>query len=297
MTVTSRNNQYQVSCRGSSAVKTYPPVPHVDSAPEEFLESGHLWIQELIDGAQLRFRLRESGRLEFGDDRRRFGGEIPGPYRHAVRHARETLDRAALRSAVDDVETVVFVTEATHRQAIEYEFGRMPSVLGLDVWDADRAAFLPPDGVERVYDRLGLATVNTFDREVRASDFDPVPAAVPESAWYDGPAAGVVLRNKTGDRAKLPNPAVDLAVDPEPLDGDPAALADRYAADELLRQVRSDLPADREPTFEVLFERAYEAILRRAHGRLLHGGTDLDVGAFRSAVGRRVREWCGENAE
>ena len=173
----------------------------------------------------------------------------------------------------------------------------MPSALGLDVWDADRGAFLPPDGVERVYDRLGLTTVNTFDREVRASDFDADPDAVPESAWYDGPAAGVVLRNKTGGRAKLPTPAVDRSVDPEPLDGDPAALADRYATDELLGRVSADLPADREPTFEVLFERAYEAILRRAHGRLLHGGTDLDVGAFRSAVGRRVREWCSENAE
>ena len=148
-------------------------------------------------------------------------------------------------------------------------------------------------GVERVYDRLGLTAVNTFDREVRASDFDadPDPDAVPESAWYDGPAAGIVLRNKTGGRAKLPNPAVDRSVDPEPLDGDPAALADRYATDELLGRVSAELPADREPTFEVLFERAYEAILRRAHGRLLHDGTDLNVGAFRSTVGRRVREW------
>ena len=289
------DSYYQVSGYEDVAVKSYPPVPPVDSAPEGFLESGHLWVQELVDGAQLRFRLRESGRLEFGDDRRRFGGEPPEPYRHAVRHVRETLDRAALRGAVDDVETVVFVAEATHRQAVNYEFDRMPSVLGLDIWDADRGAFLPPDGVERVYDRLGLTTVNTFDREVRASDFDADPDAVPESAWYDGPAAGVVFRNKTGGRAKLPNPAVDRSVDPEPLDGNPAALADRYATDELLDRVSADLPADREPTFEVLFERAYEAILRRAHGRLLHGGTDLDIGAFRSAVGRRVREWRDGN--
>ena len=278
-------------------MKRYPPVPHVDSAPEGLFESGHLWVQELIDGAQLRFRLRASGPLEFGDNRRQFGDDPPEPYRHAVRHVRETLDRAALRGAVNDVETVVFVGKATHRQAVDYEFGRMPPVLGLDVWDADRGAFLPPDGVERVYDRLGLATVNTFDREVRASDFDADPDAIPDSAWYDGPAAGVVLRNKTGDRAKLPNPAVDRSVDPEPLEGDATALADRYVTDELLRRVRADLPTDREPTSGALFERTYEAILRRAHGRLLHSQTNLDVGAFRSAVARRVREWCGENTE
>ena len=56
------DSYYQVSGREDVAVKSYPPVPHVDSAPEGFLESGHLWVQELVDGAQLRFRLRESGR-------------------------------------------------------------------------------------------------------------------------------------------------------------------------------------------------------------------------------------------
>jgi len=80
-------------------VKTYPPVPRVEEAPEELFESGHLWVQELIDGAQLRFRLRESGVVEFADNRRSFGEEPPLVFRHAVRHVRETLDREALRSA------------------------------------------------------------------------------------------------------------------------------------------------------------------------------------------------------
>ena len=249
-------------------MQTYPPVPRVDDAPEGLLGSGHLWIQELVDGGQLRFQLRESGVLRFGDARREFGREVPPRYRHAVRHVRESLDRGALRAAVDDVETVVFVTEATHRQAVPYDFARLPPVLGLDVHDEDRGGFLPPDAVERVFDRLGLTTVNTFDREVRAADFDPTPDAVPESTWYDGPAAGIVVRNKTGDAA---------------------ALAERLATDDLLRRVL-DRSADD------AFERVFEAVLRRHHGRLLHAGTAVDLEAFRSALAGRVSEWRTESA-
>ncbi|WP_254840369.1 RNA ligase family protein [Natronomonas marina] len=277
-------------------MKTYPPVPHVEDAPAGLLESGHLWIQELIDGGQLRFRLRDSGVVEFGDSLRLFGEEVPPRYRHAVRHVRETLDREALSAAVDDVESVVFVGESTHRRAVDYEFDRMPPVLGLDVFDHDREAFLPPDATERVFDRLGLATVNTFEREVRASDFDATPEAIPESAWYDGPAAGIVVRNKTGDVTKLPNPAVDLDVDPDSLAGDAETLAERYVTDGLLRRVAAEMPAGREPTFEAVFERACETVFREAHGRLSHHETDVELGEFRSAVGRRVREWLDARA-
>lgn len=272
-------------------MKAYPPVPDVGDAPEDLLASGHLWLQELVDGGQLRFQLRASGVLRFADSRRPFGGDSPPPYRYAVRHVRETLDREALRTAVDDVETVTFVAESTHRRCVPYDFGRMPPVLGLDVWDEDRDEFLPPDAAERVFDRLGLATVNTFRREVRAADFDPGSDAIPDSAWYDGPAAGVVLRNKTGDVAKLPNPDIDLESDPDPHEGDADAVADRIATDALLGSVVDGLPSDREPTYETVFDRAHEAILREHHLRLAHEDTEPDRGAFTAALGRRVREY------
>ena len=272
-------------------MKRYPPVPHVDSAPEGLFESGHLWVQELIDGAQLRFRLRASGPLEFGDNRRQFGDDPPEPYRHAVRHVRETLDREALRAAVDDVETVTFVGVSTHRLAVPYDLARVPSVLGVDVWDDDRGEFLPPDETERVFDRLGLEAVNTFRREVRAADFDPTPDAVPPSAWYDGPAAGVVLRTKTGDIATLPNPAVDREPSFEPLEGDAEAVVERLVPEALVRRVADGLPAGRDPTYDAVFDRVEEELWRAHHGRLAHQDTDVDPGAVSAAVGRRVGDW------
>jgi hypothetical protein len=275
------------------AVKSYPPVPHVDDVPELF-EGGHLWLQELLDGAHLRFRLSSSGALRFGDSRRTFrDGEVPLRYRHAVHHVRETLDRGALRAAVDDPASVVFFAEAMHRQSIDYEWHRTPSVLGFDVWDGDAERFLPPDAVERVYERLGLRPVNAFRKEVRASDFDPDSEAIPESAWRDGPAAGLLVRNKTGGRAKLPNPDVETDGDPEPLTVSAEELADRYATDERLRRVASQLDGGG-VAFDPLFEGVVESILRETGERFTHERTAVEPGQLRSAVAARTRQWLAD---
>lgn len=278
-----------------SLVKRYPSVPYVEDAPA-LLDGGHLWVQELLDGAHLRFRMEPSGALRFGDRERVFrDGDVPLAYEHAVRHVRESLDRAALRAAVDDVGSVVFFAEAMHRQAVAYDWLRMPSVLGVDVWNEDSGRFLPPDAVEQIYERLGLEPVNTFEKEVRAADFQPASATFPQSAWRDGPAAGLFLRNKTGGRSKLPNPAVDLDADPAPLTETAEVLAARYADDERLRRV-AEVVETREGavTFESLFDRAFESILRETHVRLDHGQTTVDVGEFRSAVAARCRAWLAE---
>lgn len=275
-------------------MKRYPPVPHVEDAPELF-DGGHLWVQELLDGAHLRFRMRASGAIEFGDGEGPFRGEVPLAYEHAVRHVRQRLDREALRAAIDDVETVTFFAEAMHRQSLDYEFDRTPSVLGVDIWDDDREAFLPPDGVERVFERLGLRVVNTFQKEVRASDFDIDPEAIPESAWRDGPAAGVFIRNKTGKRGKLPNPEIEFDTDPEPLEATAEEVAARYVTDERLRRIATDV-AERDGTvgFETLFDRVFEAILREIHAQLCHGQTTIEVREFRSAVAERTRAWLAD---
>lgn len=279
-------------------MKQYPSVPHAEDAAALF-DGGHLWVQELLDGAHLRFRMEPSGALRFGDRERVFrNGDVPPAYEHAVRYVREALDREALRAAVDDVGSVVFFAEAMHEQSVPYDWHRTPSVLGFDVWDEDAGRFLPPDAVERIYERLGLEPVNTFEKEVRAADFQPASATFPQSAWRDGPAAGLFLRNKTGGRATLPNPAVDLDADPEPLTGSADELAARFADDERLRRV-AEVVETREGavSFESLFDRAFESILREAHARLEHGQTTVDAGEFRSAVAARCRAWLTEKEE
>jgi hypothetical protein len=285
--------------REQPSVKTYPPVPSVDDPGEvdDVFGGGHLWVQELLDGGHLRFRMAPSGALRFGDRDRTFrDGEVPLAYEHAVRHVREELDRGALREALEDPSSVVFFAEAIHRRAVDYDWHRTPSVLGFDVWDDDAGRFLPPDAVERVYGRLGLEPVDTFRKEVRAADFDADQDAIPASAWRDGPAAGLFLRSKTGERATLRNPAVDLEDDPEPLEGSAEELAGRYVTDERLRRVAADLEArDVGVGFDALFDRVYLLVLRAIHGRLTHGRTTVEVSEFRSAVAARTREWLADH--
>ena len=285
-------------------MREYPSIPSVADAPAELFESGHLWILEKIDGAHLRFQLRESGAIRFGDRDRVYDdpGAIPAPYEHAVRHVQERLDREALRNAVDDVESVVFFGEATHRQGIDYDWERLPSFLGFDVYSEREEAFRPPGAVQAIFERLGLEPVNAVERELNTRDFDPDSYAIPESAWYDGPAAGVVIRNKRGGRATLDHPDVGEpdtgAADPASPDPSAEALAAEYATDRRFERLAGELDGrGRDVTFERLYERALTDIVREEHRRLYHGSASVDLPAFRSAVAARTRAFLDGTTE
>lgn len=275
-------------------MKRYPSIPPVDDAPDGLFERGHLWIQEKVDGAHLRFRLRESGAIRFGGRDRTFdAGEVPLPYRSAVRHVRERLDREALRDAVADVGSVVFFGEATTRRAVEYDWERTPPFLGFDVWSGADERFLPPDAVEGIYDRLGLAAVDAFEKEVRAADFDPAAYEVPRSNWRDGPAAGVVFRSKTGERAEYTRPEVREVDAPETPDASAAELARRHATDRRFEAVARDLRRSGTPvTFDAMYDRVLEDIARET--RLFGGDAAVDVGEFRSETAALLKRFLSD---
>jgi len=135
------------------------------------------------------------------------------------------------------------------------------------------------------------------------------------SAWYPGPAYGVVFRNKTGDRAAKVHP--DLATgereapgpstgdDPElrgvvstAPDGDADDLADRYVTDERIDAARREAEAAGESGFEVVRSRLLASVFREHADVLLHGedgedGETPDLDAFRAAVDERVGRRLG----
>ncbi|WP_458189712.1 hypothetical protein [Haladaptatus sp. NG-WS-4] len=274
-------------------MKDFPPVPPVETAPPELFEGGHLWIQERIDGADVRFQLEQSGVIRFGDRERVFDvDEIPMGYRHVVRHVRESLDREAVRAAIDDVESVVFFGVATRRQRIDYEWNRLPSFLGTDVWSDVKGRYLPPDVVERIYTTLGLTPINTFEKETRAVDFDPDSYEIPRSTWYDGPAAGVVARNKTGQRALLRNPRFEGDDESTPVTDSPEALARRYVTNERIETVVAELERRNRPvTVETVYERVLEDVVRTEYTHLFDGAESVDLQAFQSEVAARTRRY------
>lgn len=289
-------------------MKSFPPTPTAEEAPDLF-ESGHLWLLEQVQGAPLRVQLQSSGLLRFGDGRRAYddADELPLSMQAAVRHVRENFDREALRGAVDDPESVVIFGVATRYEGVEYDWARLPACLGVDVWAASgeseggeggcadgKGAFRPPDAAQAIVQRLGLQPANVLERERRARDLDPPEYEMPASNWDDGPAAGVLVRNKRGGRAVLRNP--DVGEEPEPLDLPAEELAAGYATSEQFDRVAAALrERGRSVTVDELRDRVVEGIVRENYARITAGREHLDAAAFRSAVAERARAYLGGN--
>jgi ATP-dependent RNA circularization protein (DNA/RNA ligase family) len=275
-------------------MKKYPSIPRVANAPDGLLEDGHLWLVEKVDGANFRFQLRDSGVLRFGDRSRVYDDvdAMPTAYAHAVRHVREQLKRDVLREAVADVEDIVFFGEAMHHHTISYDWERTPSFLGFDVWSEEEAAFRPPDAAEQIYEQLGLHPVNVFEREVNTRDFDPADYTIPTSKWRDGPAEGVIIRDKQRRRAKLLHPDYREVDDTVPLNASAEELATRYATRRRFQKLHEKLDDRNQPvTVDTLYQRILEDILREEHKQLRHSSEPVDMQAFRSAIAARTRRY------
>ncbi|QLD86867.1 hypothetical protein HWV23_14415 [Natronomonas halophila] len=275
-------------------MKVPPPTPPLAEAPDELTDTGHLWLLEYVDGASFQFQVQESGLIRFGDENRVFHpDEIPVQYHHTVRHVRERLDREALRNAAENVEDFVFFGTATYRRNIDYDWARLPSFLGSDIWSASDERYLTFDTVENALERLGLDAVNAFERELPARDFDSDSYTIPESAWYDGPAAGVAVRNKRGERAEIRAPGLDPSAS-EVVEGSAEEVAAKLATDRRFAAVERRLQQrDEAVTVDALADRVFEAIVREQYRPLVQGPASIDMDGLRSAVAARARAYLG----
>jgi hypothetical protein len=279
-------------------VRDLPPVPSLADAPDDHLQ-GHVWAQELLDGGPVRFAVADAGYLRFGDAGRVFDdGEVPPALRYAGRALDRRFDIGAYLETVDEPARYTFVGVATHRRHVDYDWDRLPAVLGTAIWDGQEDRWLPPDRVDGVFDRLGPPPVTVVEKE-RSIDQQPLAGyELLASAWYDGPAAGVTFVDKMGNRAKLVRDDVPSAVPSVQVDAaDPRALTERLVTDELVADRAATLRAGDEPVaFDPLFEAVVDRVARAHHDTLFHsvtdtGAVDLDWSRFRGAVAERVRRW------
>jgi len=264
-------------------VDPFPDLPALSAVAGDV--DGHYWVQELVAGAPLRFALGDDGALSFADRTGPLAAPPDRSLRASVRHVRERLDRAALRDATADPAGVTFYGVATRQEGVDYEFGRLPPLLLTDVRRPD-GALLTVDDVAAVAERVGLTPVPTVRAELRAAHDDPAAVGTPASAYRDGPAAGVVVREKGGVRGARRNEAPRR--EPDPLPSGPAAAAEAAVTTRRVREAAEALAATgRDPSFDAVVERVLERVSRAEHGRFPH---DLDRAAFRSAAAGRVRE-------
>ena len=269
-------------------MRPYPSLPDLDSLPADRFE-GSVWIRELVAGERLRFGVAEGGYLRFAAGERAFEAEPPLRLRRSVGHVRDRFDVDALLREASDPTELVFYGVATVRDGVEYDWGRLPPFLGFDVRDGSRGTWLPNDAVERAFEGLGLGGVNAFEKELPARHFYPERYEIPDSAWYDGPAAGVVVRDSRGNRAARRNPDAGDGVPALPTE--PSDLASAVVTAELVGRLAGELGGG--ATFDAVFEATLDESFRLAHAAV-EGWDDAEMRAFRGRVAERVREFASE---
>ena len=245
--------------------------------------SGHVWVQELVTGEPLRFRVASSGFVEFGTRGEVFGADVPLRFRQAARCVREQLDRSALRGSVENTESVTFLGTATLYKGLEYDWSELPGFVGVDVWSDEKDAYLTPDAASSAYSSLGLSPLPAFEKETDA-ERAPIEAYtsgdLPESRLRDGPAAGVLVRDKSGGRGE-----VRRSVSDEEIAADEAA--ELYVTEERIDAVDGDVTDE---NIDDVIERVTETVVREEYVRLYEGESAVSETELRSAVAEKVRQ-------
>jgi hypothetical protein len=269
-------------------VDPYPSLPDLDDlSPDRF--EGSVWIRELVAGDGFRFRVTDGGYLRFGVGERTFEADPPLRLRRSVGHVRRRFDVDALLREASDPTDLVFYGVATVRDGVAYDWSRLPPFLGFDVRDGARERWLANDAVERAFEGLGLDAANAVEKELPVRHFYPGRYEVPESAWYDGPAAGVVVRDSHGSRACSRNAEAERSDGPPDLPTEPEALASAVVTDGLVERLAADLGEG--ASFDALLETTLDEAYRLAHGAV-EGWDGAETRAFRGAVAERVRRFA-----
>ena len=265
--------------------------------------SGHVWVQELPTGAEFRFNVAASGLVTFATARQSSdtAADVPPQFRLAADRINQRLDREALEAATDDPSDVTFCGIATRNEGIEFDWQQVPAFVGVDVWSGRQDRFLPPDSATSVYERLGLPTLPAIDKEVAAAHADFTQytdeSAFPQSAWRDGHAAGVLIRDKSGERAT----AWCDELDTQPaLDSRPAAeLATEYATADRIERVAATLRTEEHPvTVDTVRDRLVSEVARESYMGLFSDGEFVaSLSAFQSAVAERVQQGLSPNSD
>ncbi|MBX0288303.1 hypothetical protein [Haloarcula salinisoli] len=258
--------------------------------------SGHVWVQELPTGGQFRFTVAPSGFVTFATPDGSFdaAASVPAAFRRAAHQIAAQLDRDALEAATDAPDDITFCGIATRNEGVDYDWAAVPPFVGTDVWSGRSEAFLSPDAATGVFDRLGLPTLPAVEKEQPAAHIDLArfdeSAGFPPSAWRDGPAAGVLIRDKAGNRAAA------WCVEP----GDPPSDAERHSAAELaaayattdrIEQTVTAMSGDgTSVTVDGIRDRLVADVAREAYAELFADGAFIaSLTAFESAVAERVQ--------
>ena len=181
----------------------YPKVYRIGhEANEGILGTGPLLVQEKMDGANFRFTWsHEQGRLLFGSRNVEWRHEkdTNKRFRGAVEYAENNIDLAAFREYAEMFDGFTVYGEAMMPHTLDYEWEDTPPVLVYDLFDDLNGWWKRP---YETAEELGLPAAPVL-YEGPAESFSEDQLDVPDSAYRDGVAEGIVIKNlETAQTAK-----------------------------------------------------------------------------------------------
>jgi hypothetical protein len=219
--------------------------------------------------------------------------DVDDTFDHAIEFVREETDKGALVEQDGLWGPFTFFGEAMHPHTLDYNWDKVPSFLGFDVYDHGLEQFLVFDNAEAVFEAIGLPVVPVV-YEGPAEDFKDLEA--PDSQYHDGPAEGVVIVNEdTGQRAKYRSDKFkemhgsQSVSDPDEYELDDSAVLARQFTTEarVLKMIHKY--ENRGRTIEMsmmedLWRDVFEDIIEEEFETIFLGRYDLNTKDFRSEV-------------
>jgi hypothetical protein len=191
-------------------MKKYPKLKYPDHDKSSGLfADGTIFVQEKLDGANFRFCRESHLDDQFHTDDRAivFGSrnvafknqkDESKQFKEPIRYVREQVNADDIQSIENTLGGAVTVFgEAMTPHTLTYNFSDIPAFVGFDMWDESRHRFVPPSDAKHFIEQvLGLDFSPILDK-VPAEEWDDYSTQVPQSAYGDVKAEGLVLKNPT----------------------------------------------------------------------------------------------------
>ena len=173
----------------------YPKIRRLGHDETKGILDGTITIEEKLDGSNFRWMLNDD-KWWFGSRNTRLGNEnnkIGGMFEKAVNYIK-TLQKDTMKDIIKTYGNLVMYGENMVPHTIkDYYWDRMPPVVGFDIFSIKDDRFFDNKTKREIFDKLGVDVVPLI-YEGGADGADDY-ITIPKSAWRDGNAEGIVIKN------------------------------------------------------------------------------------------------------
>lgn len=281
-------------------MKRYPKLRYPGHEEVQDIDStGSIVITEKLDGSNFRFTYTEDDGYTFGS-RNTFGDSLNcDQFSDPIAYVEETCDVDTLVTLQEDYGQLVVFGEAMLPHTISYEWEQTPLFVGFDVWNIDKQVFHHTEHSKEIIEDIGLPFTPIID-EVAVDDLDGWDRGIPQSAYYDGKAEGIVMKNHdTSTYCKIVRDDFKEKRDIK-FGGKNRSLSDtekiveEYVTPARVESVAHQLVDDGEwntielPMMEILPEAVLRDTMAEEGGNLvMQENVEIDTGELRSQVSKR----------